>query len=207
MFGEFQLLLQRLADAEYLHLVLEGLPLYGGAFSLIGLALAALLRQRRMQFVLMILMAVSFGAAVPAQELRRQALPRVLATHDAAHRSLIEEQTDRRGDLQWLFLVIALLAVAALVLSRMPKLGPGLQMMLLPAAAIGVMIALWLHMKEAEIHHRNIVKPQPFAASSLAPAADADAEMAGVQTTAIGSMSIVRITSLGAWNFSSTPLR
>ena len=159
MFSDLQLLLQRLTDAEYLYLVLEGVPLYGGLFTLIGLVFAIVLRQRRMQVVLTILMAVSFGAAMPAQELRRQALPRVLATHDAARRSLIEEQTDRRGDLQWLFLVIALLAVAALVLGRVPKVGTGFQMLLLFVAAVGILFALWLHMKEAEIHHRNIVKP------------------------------------------------
>lgn len=159
MSTELQLLWSRLADPEYLHLLLENLPLYGGLFALVGLVLAGVLQQRRMQVVLLILMASSFAAAVPAQELRRQALPRVLATHDAARRALIEEQTDRRGDFQWLFLAVAVVAVAGLFLGRLPLVGMAVRSLLLPLAAAGVLVALWLHMKEAEVHHRNIVKP------------------------------------------------
>ena len=77
-----------------------------------------------------------------------------------AFHSLILEQSARRSSSAWLYYGIALWCLGALVLGRGGK-GLIVIAITLVVCSAGFLHALWLHKKESEVFHPNIVKYTP----------------------------------------------
>lgn len=157
---ELSSLWHSLEDAEYLHLLLEPLSLFGLAFGLLFLIAAMALRANMVQMLALIVIAISCLSVQPAVKLRIQSEPRILALQDPAFHPLIKLQTQRRSDSTWVYYGIAAVCVIGIALGR------GKRRVIVGAVTIvvcsaGLMHALWLHKKECEVYHRNIVKYAP----------------------------------------------
>src|SRR5947199_10117584 len=78
---------------EYVHVLINPLPIYGLAMSWIGLLIAVFLRSRPAQIATLALVLISSASACPAYEFVDQGYDRILSmTHDVGHAWLDERQ-------------------------------------------------------------------------------------------------------------------
>lgn len=157
MLRELSILWQSLDDPEYLHLLLEPVALFGLGFGLIFVMGGLLLKQSQMKLLALIVMLLSCASVQPYVSLRVKSEPRVLVMQDPAYHKLIREQTQLRSSSAWLYYGIALMCAISLVVTRNGK-GFIFLIVTLVLCAVGFAHALWLHKKECEVYHRNIVK-------------------------------------------------
>src|SRR5258707_14911492 len=78
-------ILRDLRQPEYIHVLINPLPIYGLAMGLLGLIVAFFLRSRRAQIATLIVVLVSAASAWPVYEFGEQAYDRVLSmAHEPA---------------------------------------------------------------------------------------------------------------------------
>ena len=157
MWREAIQLWQTVRDPEYAHLLLESLPLFGIGAGLIFLLGSLAFRESKSRLLALLLICVSSGSVWPYIDLREKAQARVIAMHDPSYAPLIREQTARRKSTAGWFYAMCLFSGLSMILSMAGK-GRALLIVTVFAAAATFWLSLWLHKKEAEIYHRNIVK-------------------------------------------------
>ncbi|HJT45589.1 MAG TPA: hypothetical protein VJ721_04880 [Chthoniobacterales bacterium] len=108
-------LLRDFRQPEYIHVLLNPLPVYGLAMGLIGLMVAVVLRSRPAQIATLIIILICAASAWPVYEFGEQAKDRVLSMENEAGDAWLEEHQDRAEDLIWLFYALAVLSAGALV--------------------------------------------------------------------------------------------
>ena len=111
-------ILRDLRQPEYIHVLINPLPVYGLAMGLLGLIVAFFLKSRRAQIVTLIIVLVSAASAFPVYEFGEQAYDRVVSMADEPGRTWLDEHQDRAEDLIWFFYGLALLSAVALVAPR-----------------------------------------------------------------------------------------
>lgn len=160
MMRELTALWNSLGDAEYLHLLLEPLPLFGLGFGLLLLIAAVLMRDGKIRTLALIMIIASAASVQPYQAMRAKSEPRILALQDPSFHAITLAQSDRRKSAAWLYYAIAAWGTIALVTSRK---GGGLIVTIVTftLCSTGFVTAVWLHKKECEVYHRNIVKYVP----------------------------------------------
>jgi len=109
-------LLRDLRQPEYVHVLLNPLPVYGLAVALIGLLIAIFLRSRRGQIVALTLVLITSASAWPVYELGEQSSYRVLSMSDEQGRAWLEEHQHRAEQLIAFFYVLAAVSLATLLL-------------------------------------------------------------------------------------------
>lgn len=112
---------QAFRQPEYIHVLINPLPIYGLAIALLGLIVALLLRSRPAQIATLILVLICAASAWPVYEFGEQAKDRVLSMENEVGGAWLEEHQDRAEDLIWLFYATAALSAVALVA---PKFWP-----------------------------------------------------------------------------------
>jgi len=110
----FDALIRDFRQPEYIHVLLNPIPVYGLAAGLIGLTTALLLRSRSAQIASFVIILLSSAAAWPVYELGEQAYDRVLSMTDDDGHAWLDEHRDRGEDLIWLFYVLALVTAGAI---------------------------------------------------------------------------------------------
>ncbi|HEV3393927.1 MAG TPA: hypothetical protein VG103_10525 [Chthoniobacterales bacterium] len=133
-------ILRDLRQPEYIHVLINPLPVYGLAMGLLGLIVAFFLKSRRAQIVTLIIILVSAASAWPVYEFGEQAYNRVLTMADEPGQAWLDEHKDRGEDLIWLFYTLAILSAIALLAPRMWPRSAGplvIAAILLGAATLG----------------------------------------------------------------------
>ena len=108
-------LLRDLQQPEYIHVLLNPLPVYGLLIGLIGLVIALLLKSRRAQITTLILVLISSASAWPVYEFGQQGYDRVLSMTDEAGEAWLDEHRERGEDLIWIFYALVALSAIAIV--------------------------------------------------------------------------------------------
>ena len=98
---------QHLRDAEYMHVLLNPLPVYGLAFGTLALALALLLRNYRVSAAALVLVFVGAISAWPVYQYGESAYDRVKSMSDPAGEQWLDEHMARGEEMIWLFYVLA----------------------------------------------------------------------------------------------------
>lgn len=111
-------LLRPLQQPEYLHTLLNPVPIYGLALGLLGLAITLLLRSRPAQIATLSIILVSSAIALPVYLLGHAAEDRMEGIVDDAGREWLEVHEERAERVIYAFHVLAVLAAAALVAPR-----------------------------------------------------------------------------------------
>src|ERR1051325_10315133 len=111
-------LLRDFRQPEYIHVLLNPLPVYGLAMGLLGLIVAFFLRSRPAQITALAIVLISSASAWPVYEFGEQAKDRVLSMENEAGGAWLEEHQDRAEDLIWLFYALAVVSAGALVAPR-----------------------------------------------------------------------------------------
>lgn len=160
MWLELTTLWQSIRDPEYLHLLLEPLPLYGLGIGLMMFIVAFVFGEKRSRMLALALICVSCASVWPYTDLRAKATPRIIATRPPEYASVIREQTERREAWNWPYYAMTVLSLIALFAGHTPK-GRPLLLVVVIGGALLFWFSIWLHKKECEVYHRNIVRYKP----------------------------------------------
>jgi hypothetical protein len=147
-----------LHDAEYLYLVLDGLLPFGLGIGALAIAIGLGMGDARMRWFGLLLLFLTAATVWPATNMRKKALPRMLAmTEEVAFVKLMQAQAERRSSWNALYYSTAGLAALGLVGGALKK-GNFVVIAAFALASTSTVHALWLHKKDCEVYHRNIVK-------------------------------------------------
>jgi hypothetical protein len=133
-------LLRDLQQPEYIHVLLNPLPVYGLLIGLVGLVLALILKSRRAQITTLTLVLISSASAWPVYEFGEEGYDRVLSMTDEDGGAWLDEHMHRAEDLIWVFYVLAALsafAIAAPIKWPRCSLPLALAVVLLGAVTLG----------------------------------------------------------------------
>ena len=132
--------LRGLRQPEYVHVLLNPLPVYGLLVSWIALIAALISKSRRAHIVTLILIFVTSISAWPVYEFGEEGYDRVLAMTDDDGHAWLDEHQARAQKLIYVFYALAVLSAAAIVVPlRWPKSSVPLAIVvvLLGAVALG----------------------------------------------------------------------
>jgi disulfide bond formation protein DsbB len=132
--------LRGLRQPEYVHVLLNPLPVYGLLIGWIALVAALISKSRRALIITLILVFITSISAWPVYEFGEEGYDRVLAMTDEDGHAWLDEHQDRAQKLIYLFYVIAALSIVSIVVPlRWPKSSVplALAVALLGAAALG----------------------------------------------------------------------
>ena len=107
-------LLRDLRQPEYIHVLLNPLPVYGLLVGWVGLLIALLQRSRRAQIATLTLVLLSSVSAWPVSEFGEQGYDRVLSMADDDGQAWLDEHMHRAQNLIWIFYALAALSAIAL---------------------------------------------------------------------------------------------
>jgi hypothetical protein len=131
--------LRGLRQPEYVHVLLNPLPVYGLLVSWIALIAALISKSRRALIVSLILVLVTSISAWPVFEFGQQGYDRVLAMTDDDGHAWLDEHQERAEKVIYIFYALAALSVAAILvpLRWAKSSGPlAISVALLSAAAL-----------------------------------------------------------------------
>src|SRR5437773_7269063 len=107
-------LVRDLQQPEYIHVLLNPLPVYGLLVGWVGLIIGLVLRSRPAQIATLSLVLLSSISAWPVYEFGQQSYDRVLSMTDEAGEAWLDEHRHRGEDLIWVFYVLAALSAFAI---------------------------------------------------------------------------------------------
>ena len=149
---------------EYLHVLLNPLPVYGLAMGLVGLIVAFFLRSRPAQIATLIIILISAASAFPVYEFGEQAYDRVVSMADEPGQAWLDEHQDRAEDLIWVFYALGLLSAAALIAPRKwPRSATTLVVSVIVLSIVTLGLGGYIAYAGGKIRHRefrNVPPPQ-----------------------------------------------
>jgi hypothetical protein len=157
-------ILRDLRQPEYLHVLLNPIPIYGLAIALFGLISATYLRSRGGQLAALVLIFASAISIWPVMHHGEQAYAGILALADDDGRAWLKAHEDRADELMYFYYALALVAACAIFI---PKKWPGSARPLVYATMLLAVVSLGAGMYIAhsggKIRHkefRNIPPPK-----------------------------------------------
>ena len=153
MIGGF---IRGLRQPEYVHVLLNPLPVYGLLTAWIGLIIAFFLKSRRAQIATLALVLISAASAWPVFEFGEQAYDRVLSMTDEPGEAWLNEHQRRGEQLIYIFYALALLSAAAIVLPmRWPKSSVALTIGVILLGAIALGSGSYIAYAGGKVRHRE----------------------------------------------------
>jgi len=148
--------LRGLRQPEYVHVLLNPLPVYGLLISWIGLIAALISKSRRAHIVTLILVFITSISAWPVYEFGEQGYDRVLAMTDDDGHAWLDEHQERAQKMIYLFYLVAALSAAAIVVPlRWPKLSIPLAIAVVLLGAITLGSGFYIAYAGGKIRHRE----------------------------------------------------
>jgi len=157
-------LLRDLRQPEYIHVLINPLPIYGLLMGWIGLVIALSLKSRHAQVATLALVLITSASAWPAYEFGEQAYDRVLSMADEDGKGWLDAHQDRAEDLIYFFYALALLSVVAIALPiKWPKSSTPLVIAVILFGAVTLGIGGYIAYAGGKIRHREFrnVPPPP----------------------------------------------
>ena len=145
-----------LRQPEYVHVLLNPLPVYGLLISWIALIAALISKSRRAHVVTLILVFITSISAWPVYEFGEQGYDRVLAMTDDDGHAWLDEHQDRAQKVIYLFYVLAGLSAAAIIVPlRWPKSSVPLGIAVVLLGAITLGSGCYIAYAGGKIRHRE----------------------------------------------------
>ena len=153
---------EHLGKPEYIHVLLNPLPVYGLLAGLIGLLIAILLRSRKAKIAALAIVLISSASAWPAYEFGEQGYDRVLAMTDDAGHAWLDEHQHRGEQLIYVFYALAILSAAAIVIPiKWPKSSAPLAIAALLLGAVALSMGAYIAQAGGKIRHREFRNQSP----------------------------------------------
>jgi hypothetical protein len=145
-----------LQQPEYVHVLLNPLPIYGLLIAWIGLLIAFFSKSRHAQITTLVLVLISSLSAWPVYEFGQQGYDRVLSMTDEDGERWLDEHQDRAEDLIWIFYALAVLsAIAIAVPIKWPKSSAPLVIAVIFLAAVTLGTGGYIAYAAGKIRHRE----------------------------------------------------
>ena len=149
-------LLRHLRQPEYIHVLINPLPIYGLLMGWIGLVIALSLKSRHAQVATLALVLITSASAWPAYEFGEQAYDRVLSMADEDGKAWLDAHQDRAEDLIWIFYALAALsAIAIAAPMKWPKSSAPLVIAVILFGAVTLVIGGYIAYAGGKIRHRE----------------------------------------------------
>ena len=147
---------QHLSDPEYMHVLLNPLPVYGLAIAVIGLALALIFRSRPAIAIALALMFISGISAWPVLSYGQAAYDRVKTMSDPAGEQWLDDHMERGERLIYAFYVLAGVAVAGMIVpTKWPHTAMPLATTTLVLGFATLGIVGWISYAGGHIRHKE----------------------------------------------------
>ena len=148
--------LRGLRQPEYVHVLLNPLPVYGLLISWIALIAALISKSRRAHIVTLILIFVTSISAWPVYEFGEEGYDRVLAMTDDDGHAWLDEHQARGQKLIYVFYALAVLSAAAIVVPlRWPKSSVPLALVVVLLGAATLSSGCYIAHAGGKIRHRE----------------------------------------------------
>lgn len=149
-------LLRDLRQPEYIHVLLNPLPIYGLLVGWVGLVIALALRSRSAQVATLAVVLISAISAWPVHEFGEQAYDRVLSMADEDGRAWLDEHKDRAEDLIWVFYALAALSTVAIAAPiKWPKSSVPLAIAVILFGAVTLGTGAYIAYAGGRVRHRE----------------------------------------------------
>ena len=146
--------LQTLKQPEYIHVLLNPLPVYATAMGVVGLVVALLLRSRAAQGIALGIVLIGCLSVWPVMEYGDHAADRVKAMSNADGQKWLHEHDQRADVAPWVFYPTGVIAVAAIIaLWKFPKVSRWLTLLALLGAMASVGVGGWISQAGGKIRH------------------------------------------------------
>lgn len=156
-----------LFQPEYIHVLINPLPVYGLATAMLGLAGALALRNRPAQVLALGLVALSAGSAWPVYVMGEKAYHRVYVAADGDGQDWLNAHKHRAEKLICLFYALAVVALsAALVPAKLPKTSFPLAILTLMVGFVSLGAGGWISKAGGQIRHTEF-RNKPVSPSSF----------------------------------------
>ena len=148
--------LRGLRQPEYVHVLLNPLPVYGLVISWIALIAALISKSRRALIVTLVLVFITSISAWPVYEFGEEGYDRVLAMTDDDGHAWLDEHRDRAQRLIYLFYAVAALSVAAIIVPlRWQKSSVPLAVAVILLGAVVLGSGFYIAYAGGKIRHRE----------------------------------------------------
>ena len=148
--------IRSLRQPEYVHVLLNPLPVYGLLISWIGLVAAVISKSHRALIVTLILVFITSISAWPTFEFGQQGYDRVLAMTDEDGHAWLDEHEARAEKFIYIFYALAALSAAAIVVPlRWPKSSAPLVIAVVFLGATTLASGCYIAYAGGKIRHRE----------------------------------------------------
>ena len=152
---------------EYVHVLLNPMPVYGMAMGILALGAALLARNKTAQVIGLALVILAAASAWPVAHYGQNAFKEIRGLADDAGAGALDEHMERAEKLVYVFYATALLGIAALVSQRkFPKAATPLAAITLIAAVASLGAGGWISKAGGRIRHPE------FRHAGMPPSAD-----------------------------------
>jgi hypothetical protein len=158
-------MMMHLGKPEYVHVLLNPLPVYGLAIGILGLIIALLLRTRGARVTALALVMVSAASACPVYYYGEAGYDRVKTMIDEAGDKWLEEHMRRGEQLIYVFYVVAALSAVGIITEFVvPKAAVPIAIATLILAAANLGVGTYIAYAGGRVRHKEFrfeVPPEP----------------------------------------------
>jgi hypothetical protein len=155
-------LVRDLRQPEYIHVLLNPLPVYGLLVGWVGLVIGLALRSRRAQIATLTLVLLSSISAWPVYEFGQQGYDRVLSMTDEAGEAWLDEHMHRAGNLIWVFYALAALSAFAIAAPiKWPKSSMPLAVAVISLGVVTLGSGAYIAYAGGRVRHREFRNEPP----------------------------------------------
>jgi hypothetical protein len=147
---------QDLSQPEYVHVLINPLPVYGLLIAIVGLIIGLIQRSRTAQIAPLILILLSAAVVWPVVHFGEAGYDRVLSLSDAQGGAWLRAHMYRADQFAWAYYALAGLALLALLLPwKWPKLAVGLTIVTLVSSFAVLALGGYIAYAGGKIRHRE----------------------------------------------------
>lgn len=159
---ELQQMLEALKRPEYVHVLLNPMPIYGMLLAVLALVLGLVAGNKGAQMVALVLMLVACGAVWPVSEFGDKAVERIGTSLDSDGVRWLKLHDERVDIGAWVYYVTGALALVTLIAKwKLPKLERWLTALVLVAALVSLGFGGWIAHAGGQIRHAEFRAGKP----------------------------------------------
>ena len=159
---ELQQMLEALKRPEYVHVLLNPLPIYGMVMALLALVLGMITGNKGAQMVALVLMLVVCGSVWPVSEFGDKATERIGAVADGGGLRWLKLHEKRADMGAWAYYITGALALATLIVKwKLPKLERWMTALVLVGALVSLGFGGWIAHAGGQIRHAEFRAGKP----------------------------------------------
>jgi hypothetical protein len=152
--SEFQQFLETLKQPEYVHVLLNPLPVYGLAMGLLALVVALILRNRQAAIVALTIIVVASGSAWLVVRYGHLGYDRVYAMSYRDAQEWLDVHQQRGDQFKYVFYLMGLVALAALVSQwKLPRAATLLTLLTLLTSVLALALGGWIARAGGQVRH------------------------------------------------------